>query len=175
MAEALRVGLKGAITERTWPVYLFGPAGRGKTYAMAAFYMRWPQSSKPPLWVDLQPWLSLVMKARRDGFASRKSRLDGEWRDVTEKFLLTEVDEASLVCIDDCGVRGDSDAQQSALLEVLNLRQGKPTIITGNHEPAVLHKVFDSRIASRLMSGVMFKLTGIDRRMVGTKIIEVET
>ena len=87
---------------------------------------------------------------------------------------MREIDRIDLLCVDDCGIRTDSDPQQATFLEVLNMRRNKPTIVTGNHEPGKLHTVFDSRIASRLMAGTMFKMGGVDRRLQGTKVIEID-
>ncbi len=164
------------VNEKTWPLYIFGEAGRGKTFSAAAIYRRWPDSTgTKPRWIDFQPWLRLVMTARRDGTVWQYHPATKTSSETTENGLMLQIANASVVFLDDCGIRSDSDAQQSAFLEILNIRKGHPLIITGNHEPKVLHKVFDSRIASRLMSGTMFKVSGPDRRMQGTKVIEVST
>lgn len=152
------MAFKQALLDETFPIYVCGEAGRGKTFAMASAYMRLPGL---PLWLDFQPWLKKMMAVRSGG--------DGEG----ERYWLDKIRDASVVCIDDCGIRADSEAQQSLFLEVLNTRQGKPMMITGNHNPEQLHKVFDSRIASRLLSGVVFRIKGSDRRMAGTKVIEI--
>jgi DNA replication protein DnaC len=149
-----------SIVNGPWPVYLCGDAGRGKTFIAASAYVACPANHV--LWIDFQRWSKEIMKARQ-GL--------GEIREAWE---LRKVEESRLVCIDDCGLKSDSEAQSGLLLEVLNLRQGKPTIVTCNHEPIALPRVFDSRVTSRLLSGSIIKLVGPDRRMQGKKIIEVE-
>ena len=155
--ESFRVAFKQALVDETFPIYICGEAGRGKTFAMASAYMRCPGI---PQWLDFQPWIKRLMSVRSGG--------DGDG----DAFWLEKIKSAYAVFIDDCGIRADSEAQQSLFLEVLNIRHGKLTVITGNHEPDKLHKVFDSRIASRLLEGVVFRLKGTDRRMAGTKVID---
>lgn len=117
----------------------------------------------------------MLMTARRVGSVTRKSFVDGRGYPWTEERLIDQVTDASLLCVDDCGTRTDSEAQQQAFLELLNCRDGKPLILTGNHEPTQLHKVFDSRIASRMLSGVVLRLEGDDRRMAAVRVINVKT
>lgn len=114
------------------------------------------------------------MSARRDGFVTMSSRHHWQTYEVTETFLLNQVSSGSLLCVDDIGVRGDSESQQSALLELLNLRHGLPTVITGNHDAKQLSQIFDARIASRLASGTVIHLTGPDRRLKQCEPVRID-
>ena len=167
----LIVSIVDAIHDRCWPIYLCGEAGRGKTFAMATVYRHWPVN--PAVWIDVQPWLRRLMSARVQGTVSYQTAC-GQRAEVTESQMLDQVQSARLLCVDDCGVRTDSEAQQSSLLELLNMRGNRPTIITGNHDPENLHKIFDSRIASRLLAGRALCLQGPDKRLGKSPILEID-
>lgn len=158
MSDELRTVIGGLIRAKSWPIYIFGDQGRGKTFAMASVMKQWIGCA---MWIDLQPWMKKMMSKRMSPDEPHE-----------ETRILNAIQRTSLLCIDDCGIRIDSDAQHSLLLEILNLRTGKPTIITGNYDPGYLPKIFDSRVASRMLAGSAIKILGKDRRLVGAKVIE---
>jgi DNA replication protein DnaC len=125
---------------------------------MSAFYRH--VRTRSPHWINLSQWLSKYQ--------------DWRFRDPTVTWSMMEnIRRAEYLFIDDCGVRAENETQQALLYDVLTIREKRPTLITGNFEPAQLSKVFDSRITSRLCAGVILKVIGPDRRLSGGKIVEV--
>jgi DNA replication protein DnaC len=66
--------------------------------------------------------------------------------------------------LDDVGKRQLTEPQADALLRVVNLRLGKPLIVTTNCTAIDLPQFVGERINSRLRAGTGFRLEGTDRR-----------
>lgn len=71
-------------------------------------------------------------------------------RDDTHKW---SVENADLLIVDDIGDSHRYDFARGELLELINLREGKPTVWTSNLTLADLGEQIDARIASRLPRG----------------------
>jgi DNA replication protein DnaC len=142
---------------------IFGSQGRGKTYAMACVYQRWPighPGSKQPKWFNTGMLLRKIMTCRTEGRV-----IDENHHDVFEDQLFNRFANAPLVCCDDIGTRLPSDAHYEALLSLVNSRCGFPTIYTSNSPPMELAKIYDGRMASRLCAGTVLELIGDDSRL----------
>lgn len=165
--------IREAHSAKRWPIYLFGDAGRGKSYAMAAVYTLWKHPGA--CWRDLSGLLRLVTRIRSSdaGYVSEWHQATGRNYDVWESTVFDTIRNASLVCLDDIGLRTPTDAMYDVLYELVNLRAGKPTMLTGNLKPQEVAKVYDDRIASRILSGCLIEVAGKDRRLSGVKMVKV--
>jgi hypothetical protein len=130
-----------------WPLYLFGAPGRGKTSAALA----------------LADVVETAVHATCDGLAdATMSGNDGTlWERVRTKHL---------AILDELGARERvTDLGYSTVKRFLDLREqqaGRVAIYIANVEPESIAGLYDDRIASRLLCGVVFKLDGDDRRLV---------
>jgi DNA replication protein DnaC len=169
----LRKAVTYAITKKLFPVYLFGGTGVGKTCMSALVYETWPAEAG---WMECDEVLRAVAATRVDPLTRIPWTCpdDGHkgFTDLGRFWSL--VDRCGLLCIDDLGVRPPSEAQRDILLEILNRRKGKATIITGNLEPHKLAEVYDGRIQSRCNEGRMIRVKGTDQRTDGNRIKEVQ-
>lgn len=147
-----------SVCNKIWPIYIFGDTGVGKTHAMTILYEYSPWTLSR--FVELSPAMRGLMEYRSG-------------RTESYSPLIRWMKETDFICIDDIGVRSDSAPQQEALLEILSIRENRPTVITGNHGPKALAENFDARIVSRLIAGVSIHMNGPDRRMQGTRIVKV--
>jgi DNA replication protein DnaC len=137
-----------ALQTDKWPIYLYGPAGTGKTYAAQVIFMHWT-SSLCGFWPAHQVVNDLV--------AARVTGGEGK--------LKRTVIDYSLIVIDDIGTRNPTTAQLDAIYSLLDWRTGQPLIVTGNLNPVQLSQILDDRITSRLCAGVTIECAGKDRRM----------
>lgn len=169
----LMAAMRDAHSAKRWPIYLYGDAGRGKSYAMAAVYTLWKHPGA--VWRDLSGLLRLVGRIRASdaGYVSLWSAEAGRHVDWWETNVFDSIRNASLVCFDDIGLRSPTDAMYDVLYELVNLRAGKPTMLTGNLKPGEVAKVYDDRIASRILSGCLIEVAGKDRRLSGVKMVKV--
>lgn len=137
-------------------VFITGLIGTGKTFTMAALlrhYVYQGYDCKRIIFDDF-----CVQVRSTFGPASKLSEWD----------LIEPLKQADKLFIDDLGLRSkaESDFAYVTLFSILNRRQEirLPTIISSNKSIAQLERSFDSRIASRLQTGVIVQMTGADRR-----------
>lgn len=128
--------------QRDWPLYLFGPAGAGKTRAALSLCDHVPQS----YFLTLEQ-LGTEVLDRRDG--------------VTWRYL----PDYELVAIDELATRLNAgDLEYTALKRFADTREERPTIYISNVAPDELVSIYDDRIGSRVLCGTVFHLNDHDRR-----------
>lgn len=133
-----------------FPIYITGSVGTGKTGLASVMY----RIARRPIW------------RRADSFLLDLSmgRSDTTYRDELRKAA-----DASLLVLDDLGIRKPSEGMFHLLFDVLELRKMKPTIITSNKTLDELSDHYtDGRIYSRLAAGTVMTIGGDDRRINGT-------
>lgn len=160
-----------------WPLYLWGPAGTGKTSAALALLDR----CGPVLPADLRcsypagDWLAGYVAAR----TIQQVRLDADrgrlswgrpgsgtdelrWTVIAEKLTT-----APLLVVDDLGVGALREFGLQVLLDLLDPRLGdpvRPTVAVSNLPPSRLPEFTDERVADRLLAGTVVELGGASRR-----------
>lgn len=76
------------------------------------------------------------------------------------------IEQRHLVVLDELGSREKvGDLHYQAVKRITDLRDNQPTIYIANLAPAALARCYDDRIASRILCGSIFELSGNDRRM----------
>lgn len=137
-------------------VFLYGPVGVGKTYAMAAL---------------LRHYVCQGFECKRinfDDFCVQVRSTMGPASKQTEYELIEPLKQADKVFIDDLGLRSGQETNfvYVTLFSILNKRQERmlPTFITTNKSIEQLGQSFDARIASRLRTALVIEMTGQDRR-----------
>lgn len=161
-----RGAIETAIKQHRWPVYMWGEAGRGKTSTMACLHRAWLGRS---VWFRLSTFVELIQLARRSGAVM----LPGAQREVSEAHIWrTRVDDPSLLCIDDIGLRGATDSYYAITYELIDRRGTKPAIYTSNLSPERLNATLDGRVASRLLRGMELQVEGRDQRLAqGVRVV----
>jgi len=162
-----RAQVLAAIGRSAWPLVLYGATGSGKS-CLAACLFRWFPSPNDPrhpvLWVQAAAEVRALTTAWREGQAPVLSQTTDMVVERSEHWLLSRMRDAAFVVLDDLGLRTPTESQQDAVLEIINARSGKPTVITTNLSMQRLAQTYDDRIVSRLAAGVAISVQGQDRR-----------
>ncbi len=137
-------------------VFIFGPVGTGKTYAMAALIRRYVYEGYDCERINFDDFCVQV----RSTMSPASSRTEWEYIEP-----LKDVDK---LFIDDLGLRSklETDFSYVTLYSILNKRQERrlPTFVSSNKSAEQLGRTFDARIASRLSAAVIIEMTGRDKR-----------
>jgi predicted ATPase len=137
-------------------VFMFGPVGVGKTYAMAALLRHYVYEGFDCQRINFDDFCVEVRSTM--GLASKQ----------TEYELIKPLKQVDKLFIDDLGLRSSQETNfvYVTLFSILNKRQERmlPTFITTNKSIEQLGQSFDSRIASRLRTALIIEMTGADRR-----------
>jgi hypothetical protein len=165
--------------EAPWPLYLHGAPGTGKTSAALALLDLAGAPPTPGTWPEVvRDWLAGFAEVRHlpqlrinsDQGRFQWSR-DGLSGDVTWASLYGRLKQVPLFVFDDIGTaREATDFRRDLLLDVLGARCDdpvKPFVVTSNCAPAEIERLYDERVASRILCGSVFELAGADRRFSG--------
>lgn len=157
LPSALCTALLGAKEGES--IYLWGPPGTGKTWAMAAMARHRIENGYR---VHREGWERLCLRIR--GTFSPRA-VETEWT-VIEPLIA-----ADTLIIEDIGTtvsagRQESDFSLRVLLVILDSRSEDmlETLITSNKPLEEIESSFDPRIASRLRQGLIIQKTGKDKR-----------
>jgi DNA replication protein DnaC len=133
---------------RPWPLYLHGPSGTGKTSAVHALC---DVTATASLW-DAEAMATFVMN--RDA-----GEVDEEFRHIGNH---------ELSVLDEIGARRKAgDLAYSVLKRFADVREqraGRVAVFVSNLKPQAIVKLFDDRIASRLLCGTIYEMESEDRR-----------
>jgi predicted ATPase len=179
--QALRDVFRGLVSgQLPWPLYLWGPAGTGKTSAALVLLDHCGPADSPGSWADdVRDWMVGYVEVRhlpRVKIGADQGRFQwsrgGNAGDVSWPMLRRALSASPLVVFDEIGVGRDvSDFRLDTLIEVLNLRADdpvRPFVVTSNLKPSDIERtVYDDRVASRILAGTIFKFDGADRRQPG--------
>lgn len=135
---------------------------------MACVYMSWRTRA---FWFSAQSLLYDIASCRGGRTVTRKWY--GQEYELDDAGLLDLCCTCDLLCLDEIAMRSPSDVGVEVMHRIMEGRIGKPTMFTSNSGPDGIAKCFDGRIASRIGSGSLIKVTGPDRRMAGKKAKEV--
>jgi DNA replication protein DnaC len=128
-----------------WPLFLYGPAGSGKTCAALAF----ADTIKTATFATVDGLSDAVMRHQADVIWSRVKNKD-------------------LAILDELGARQTvTDLGYTVVKEFADLREqyaNRAAVYISNADPKGIHRLYDDRIASRVLSGTVFHLLGQDRR-----------
>jgi hypothetical protein len=127
-----------------WPLFLYGPAGGGKTAAALAL-------------CDLVPTATYAtVEDLADATMCQDSDL---WYRAAVKHLAV---------LDELGARERvGDLHYNAVKRFADLREmhcGRVAIYISNVKPEHIQDIYDDRVASRVLAGTWFELAGRDRR-----------
>ena len=134
-------------------LYLYGPAGVGKTYSACAIAI---ELIKEDVEIDFYNLLNLLQEMRE-----KISRSENDYR------FLEHLKKVEVLFIDDIGTEKSSDWVTEFLYNLINSRYEniKTTIFTSNLELDELADRVDDKLASRISQmAYIMKCTGADRR-----------
>ena len=161
--EPMKAALSQIAAKPMWPVFLWGAQGRGKSVAsriLMQAYTGKAYATDYSLWVGGEPYknrlvtCSEAIKNYMDELISGRTAFRKSWCN------------SPLVVLDDLATRVLTDAQLDALLQIINVRDGKPLVVTCNLKlEEVRDALKDARIPSRLSAGYVVEVTGNDRRL----------
>jgi DNA replication protein DnaC len=167
----LRKALTRAIQGGKFPLYIHGTPGTGKTCLMGLVYSTWIGRAA---WFQCSRLLLDLARCRSnpDHQCQRLGNdgnleLDSEWQ------AWQDIRMADLLCLDDVGVKDLTDAQVDVFKEIIDIRTGRPTILTSNLSENELASVMDIRLASRLVGGTILTIIGEDKRQAAATVLEV--
>lgn len=165
--QSVAVKALTAIDSGIWPLLLVGCVGSGKS-VLAVLLAR-----QNPNWrfYETSKLLTTIMAARTSDTKHASWRVwpdladsPGQSVDLPESMMLSHVENAAIVVLDDVGTRKLTEPQADLLLQILNARMNRPTIITTNCDRATLTANVGDRNASRLVCGSIVKFPTVDRR-----------
>jgi len=140
--------------------YLYGDCGVGKTYVACAAMRKFNEEGRP---AQITFAYEAVL-ALRSSFGKR-----GQQKSEVEVANRIAPDDgrARIVIIDDLGMQKATEYAADMWTLVIDRlwRNGTPALITTNLTLDEIRKLFSDRVASRLASGPVVKLTGPDRRV----------
>jgi DNA replication protein DnaC len=161
IATSLRATLRELITGSSpWPLYLFGPAGVGKTCAALCLLdysggAYWTQDSLMDRIISVGAGRITVVMSQYAG--SMVQSTEGFWRQQQRE---------PLVVLDEIGCRDRvRDFAFNSVKTLIDVRENLPLIVVSNLDLAAIERLYDERIASRLGSGTVCELAGEDRRL----------
>ena len=144
--------------QQPWPLYFFGPPGRGKTMAALCLLDR-----------CYLPYLYYTTKSLRDLIIiAQQGHCPIEWPyGIKEYEVWRSIRQANIVVLDELGVEEKvSDHHYKAVVGVLDAREFKPLVIISNVTPDELKRVYDDRVWSRACCGSLVDFSGYpDRRL----------
>ena len=138
--------IKRLYNEKLFPIYLYGPTGRGKSFLAARVHIA------APLWPRFESYGDFI----EETIQASKGNGYAPWERLRElKGIFT---------VDEIGVGVPNDWKNEIMWKLLEVRRDKPLLLTGNLTPGELAKHFDARIASRIIAGSLVELDGVDQR-----------
>ena len=142
-----------------WPLFLHGPVGTGKTCSALAL----SDIVRTDWFGTVEDAIDVVMGKERRIWIDGRKNVWGESEVHSPRTALVVLDEIGarqrVTDLEYTTVKGFTDARE--------LDYGGVAIYISNLEPQEISKVYDDRLASRLLCGTWFKLDGKDRRMEG--------
>ncbi len=163
VARGIRLKMSLAATGNApWPLYFFGPPGRGKTMAALCLLDR-----------CYLPYLYHATKSLRDLIiVAQYNQQTREYPyGIHENDVWRSIRQANIVVLDELGVSEKvSDHHYETVVGVLDAREFKPLVIISNVTPDELKRVYDNRVWSRACCGVLVDFSGYpDRRIASTR------
>lgn len=170
VTKAVDTILVDAFKARRYPLYIHGPTGTGKT-CVAALLFR--SCSKPPLWARADDLLLSLSCGRTSDQRisvelsedSAETGMRRTRRGLTFGSVMHRISDTHCLFLDDIAVRKPTESMRQIFFDLLEIRKGRPFVITSNHSPEELCELYeDDRILSRLLRGTVLHLSGGDRR-----------
>lgn len=137
-------------------VFMHGPVGVGKTFAMAALIRQYTYEGYE------------CERINFDDFCVKVRSTMSPVATKTEWDMIEPLKHIDKLFIDDLGLRSQPETQFSyqTFYSILNKRQERmlPTFVSSNKTIQQLGQTFDGRIASRLQTALIIEMNGEDRR-----------
>lgn len=161
--EVLRREIRGCVNgDAPWPLVAVGSAGTGKTCAGLCLV-----DFAGGEYHTANGLCALLIQ-------SQQGRLDyvfeGRGGTLWPEKLWQRIAGAALVVLDELGGRDRvSDHHYETVKTLVDIRHGKPLMVSSNLGLAEIEALYDDRIASRLSAGTVVRLDGKDRRLTNHK------
>lgn len=159
VADSVREKMAAVATgKQPWPLYFFGPPGRGKTMAALCLLDRCYLPYVYHTTKSLRDLLIVAMQGRETEDYPYGIHENDVWRSIQQ---------ANIVVLDELGISQNvSDHHYDTVVSVLDAREFKPLIIISNIAPDELRRVYDDRVYSRACCGAIVDFSGYpDRRI----------
>ena len=141
-----------------WPLFLYGPAGTGKTCAGLCLLDH--------AWGEFWTAATLAQTVIEVMHGRLTWHHEGRTGNYTLTTFWRRLATAPLIVLDEIGCRDRvSDHHYECVQRLLDDRAGMPLIAISNLDREKLAGLYDDRISSRLSVGTVVHLTGDDRRL----------
>lgn len=143
-----------------WPLYFFGPPGRGKTMAALCLLDRCYLPYGYHTCKGLRDLIITAQQGKETAEYPYGIHLNDVWRSIRQ---------ANIVVLDELGVSEKvSDHHYDTVVGVLDTREFEPLVVISNVPPEGLRSIYDERIWSRACCGTIVDFSGYpDRRIAG--------
>ena len=144
-----------------WPLYFFGPPGRGKTMAALCLLDRCYLPYQYHTTKSLRDLIIIAQQGRETAEYPYGIHENDVWRSIRQ---------ANIVVLDELGVSEKvSDHHYDAVVGVLDAREFKPLVIISNVTPDQLKRVYDDRVWSRACCGTLVDFSAYPDRRLAAK------
>lgn len=136
-------------------VLLYGPTGTGKTHLAACIFRE--------LIIDYHKNSFKFVSVPQLMLSIRKTFSD----DSSELSIINKYTASVFLTLDDMGAQKQSEFSAECLYALIDKRYGemRPTIFTTNLNPTSLGDMLGSRLSSRILSGKIINISGLDKRL----------
>ena len=155
MREALRRDL--------WPMYVWGSVGTGKSFLAANAFCAYLGATAK--FVRFCDFIGDAISLEKEGEIVRWQH--GRCCEINQASFWRVIETTGLIVVDEIGTGTANEWRNELFWKLLEVRKGRPLILTGNIPPRDLHTQFDLRIESRLCEGQFFEVSGRDHRLSG--------
>lgn len=160
MSSSDLIKLQNWVREPKGPLILHGKNGRGKSCG-AVMILKWLCNQHFKLNGEKAEFEFTVLSELNQFWLAHMTQY---WENFNR---LTKLQNVEYLVIDDIGIKEPSPAFLDFVYTLINYRTNhqKTTIFTTNETSETLNKMFGSRIASRIFSGIHIEFIGSDKRL----------
>jgi DNA replication protein DnaC len=142
--------------QASWPLFLYGQAGSGKTCAALCLL----DYCRGQYWTAAD-WCEALILAGKGHFVwplDKKPRTPaGLWEGARK---------CSVLVLDEIGLRKEvSDFHYECVKRLLDIREGRPLVCISNSTLSQIGRLYDDRVSSRLAAGSVYAMASDDRRL----------
>lgn len=144
--------------EKPWPLFLHGLAGLGKT-CIGLLLLDYAGG----LYFSTSTLLEKLIQSQQGRLEWHQGGYGGV---IWPEQFWNQIRRSPLVVLDELGARDKvSDHHFDSIKRLIDERESKPLVAISNLDLGRIGHLYDDRIASRLSSGTVVKLSGEDRRI----------
>jgi hypothetical protein len=169
--------LRAAIKQRVRSILISGRAGIGKTYALAAvFRAMWNWHPPEVAWYRLETIIELMAQCQKSSTGNFvvTGKNGASALHYTRANLVKKWATPRTLFVDDLGTSSLNEFTFPMAFDLFQSRLENTTIYSTNKSIEELTRMYDDRIASRLVDGICITMDGDDRRLARARFLKLK-